>query len=673
MKDGSNPVPALVSVGLLATALGTWSSMAEGRFQWRALLAGVLVWGLSLMLGSAALAALVEKANNIDAVFSSVLGCFGLAVMLFLGTVVLHFSVLASFCLCLLLAVCAMYAVRHQRPFQRLVLDPAAIVSLVLAIGFTTLWSRQHLRGLIVTENSVTSIPWFDTYHHAVQIAHFAFASGDLLGRDPLLSAAPLQPYHYAAYMIPSLMVRLGGISAYLATVAVFAPLGTLMTGLTAYCFGRTLVSSLGGLLAMLVCLAVPDATFYLLENRWISYFFFQQIAGNGAMGTALMLLAWTACLRGVREHRRRWTFTGVGLGLCVVIFKSQIFLAYSFGLLLFACATFPRLTKPKQAAMTALATGFTGLCLFEILPRIPHAPTFSFGTTAGPNNLHWTLSKLGGGCQQCIAELAKNFPAFLLVGIPAFLVLAFGILGPLAAALAISGRIRRALQAGGMWFLWTALLNYLIVTLGFKLNDAYGDPYEIIHKTFIWPYLALAVWCGCALAAWVAARGNIVRQGVTQVVLPLVVLLLATRVHSAAAELQTAFVYPGSESSRYVSLPRDAYETARFLREHTPQDAVIQAGVIEGHLLFQSLTDRRMYVDYPPSGRDLSAAAIAAQHYLTASLNAASWNEFRSRATRVGIAYFVLFPGQQPAWTSQTQPVFESGQYRVYAIESAS
>ena len=662
-------VPAITTVGSLTVALATWTAIAAGRICWPMLLASLLLWCLSGWLGVCVLSHLTAAEDAIDPVVATVLGFYCVNVILFAGTVILRLDILVSLSFCVVLLGWVAYKTHKKQPLHRLKLEPVGAVGLFVAILFATLWSRQNLAGLVLTPTTVTSIPWLDTFYHSIYVAHFAHGAGKLLGTDPLLTVASLPPYHYAAYMVPALLVRATGISSYVAAVALFAPLGTLLAGLAAYSFGRIMVGPLAGLLAIVLCLAVPDPTFYLLDNRWISYFFLQQVAGTGAFGTALLLMAWAFCIEGVTKQLRRYTFLGLSAGLCVASFKSQVFLTYSFGLLLFAAATFPRLAIRLRIVLGLLASAVFAVCVFIVLPAVPRAPTFLPGTSAGITNLQGILGRLGGACSNCVSELSKNYLLFLAAAVPAFLTLTFGILILLCPLLAVSRPIRKGLRPGSMWFLWTAMISYLIVTLGLRLNESYGDRYEIIHKTFVWPYLALCTWCGCALAAWLLAREAWLRRILATAVLPLALVALGFKVNDCANSLQTGFVYPGSDKAPHIALSRSASDAAAFLRGNTPKNAIVQLGAVEGNFMFQSLMERRTYVAQGISWRYAPALTVPAKANVAAMLSAAALEGFRTRAREHHIDYFVLYPGQQPAWASVLRPIFESGEYRVYRI----
>jgi hypothetical protein len=219
------------------------------------------------------------------------------------------------------------------------------------------------------------------------------------------------------------------------------------------------------------------------------------------------------------------------------------------------------------------------------------------------------------------------------------------------------------------MWFLWTALLGYLVVTLGFGTNKGYGDPYEIIHKTFIWPYLAISAWCGCALAPWLLARGVRLQRLAVIVVLPLALVALGFTVNSCANRLQNGFVYAGSNAAMNIALPRGAFDVAGFIREKTPTGAMVQSGAVDGSFMFQSLMERRGFVVYRGQGWHEPPSAAPARLNLAAMLGAPTLEGFRTQARACGIDYFVLHPGQRPAWANTLQPIFQSGEYRVYRV----
>jgi hypothetical protein len=212
-------------------------------------------------------------------------------------------------------------------------------------------------------------------------------------------------------------------------------------------------------------------------------------------------------------------------------------------------------------------------------------------------------------------------------------------------------------------------VLNYLFVTLGLKLNAGTGDPYEIVHKTFVWPYLAVSTWCGCAIAAWLGAQGPMLRKVLLLTAFPLTLLVLGAKVDECADQLQTAFIYPGSDAGSRVTVPRAAFDTAEFIRESTPTQALVQGGVSDGSLMLQSLMERRFYFNLPAHASASTEVVAQANAELAALLSASTQEEFCQRARQRQIDYFVLYPGQQPLWATSMQPVFQSGEYRVYRI----
>jgi hypothetical protein len=178
------------------------------------LLASLLLWCLSGWLGVCVLSRLTAAEDAIDPVIATVLGFYCINVILFAGTVILRLDALVSLSFCVVTLGWLAYKTRKKQPLHRLKLEPVGAFALLVAILFATLWSRQNLAGLVLTPTTVTSIPWLDTFYHSIHVAHFAHGAGKLLGTDPLLTAASLPTYHYAAYMVPSLLVRTTGISS---------------------------------------------------------------------------------------------------------------------------------------------------------------------------------------------------------------------------------------------------------------------------------------------------------------------------------------------------------------------------------------------------------------------------------------------------------------------------
>jgi hypothetical protein len=668
MRSPAPLVAAIVPVAVTALALGTWASVAADQVVWLAVPVALGICGLAQLIGVCVASRLGNEDADIDPIVSLLVGLFCVQIGLFVGTVLLRRNLLLSALLCCALGWLLAKLAARKRALERLRLPPLGSASLLLGVVFTSIWSQQSLSGLVLSADQVISVPWRDAFYHSVFIAHFAHGSAATLGTDPLLGNAALPPYHYAGHMIPSLLVRWAGVSSYAASVGVFAPLGGLSTALAAYSFGRLLVSPLAGLLAVLCCLAVPDPSFYALQSRWVSYFFFQQIAANGALGCALLALAWAYCLKGVAERDRRCVGFALLAGGCVALFKSQIFLGYSFSLLLFAALFLPRLPLRTRAALGVGATALFALSAGVILPAIPRAPTLALGGGGLSENLQLALSRTWQSSRPWVEELAGHPERLYLVGGGLLLGAMLGVVGLLFVALMSSRGVRQRLGRCLVAFGGIVLANFVVVAFLLRPNQGYGDPFELVHKTFVWPYLALSLWCGCGLAAWVAARQVAAREAIGFVVLPLGCIGLGFWSDACAHQLMDGFVYPGSEADARLPIPRGMYETARFLRSHAEEGATVQLAVNDDKLAYSALVERHaVAVILAHTARDESTRQQV--QTLQELIVAPTEDDALRLARALHLDYMVLLPGQLPAWSHSMQPIYESAGYKVFAL----
>jgi len=197
----------------------------------------------------------------------------------------------------------------------------------------------------VLTPTTVTSIPWLDHLLSFLStVPTFAHGAGKLLGTDPLLTAAVTSDHDHYGSVHGAQFRSCGQPESHrtVAAVALFAPLGTLLTGLAAYSFGRIVAGLFAACLQLFCALRSQNRPSTCSTIAEISYFFFQQVAGTGAFGTALLAHGvGVFAYEGVAKQLPPIHFSRALRGAVCRLFKSQVFLTYSFGLLLFCHSDF--------------------------------------------------------------------------------------------------------------------------------------------------------------------------------------------------------------------------------------------------------------------------------------------------------------------------------------------
>lgn len=657
------------AVLLPTVAVSTWVALAAGRWSFLATLAALVFFAWAEFVGSLIVMRFLgpDDENRQDGILAFVLGLFTLQIVATVCLIVLRLNALVTSVSSIGLAALAAVAYGRRYGFRWTLPSPESVAMLVIVSVFVGIWSLQNLKGITLLPELAISPPWLDVSPHSMWIGHLAHQSGARLVENPYLAGSPLPTYHYGGYMLASLMARLAGLSAYTAAVSIFPTTGLLLTGMVAYLFGCSFSGPRAGLLAAMFAVVVPDPSFYVLENRWVSYFFFQEIGGSGAFGAALMGLAWILCLKGARENRRKTVLLSLFLAASVFAFKSQIFLVYTVALVGFAALTWPRAGRLQRGSYFLLVV-VAFFAATSLLSYVPLAPTLELAKSGLGLNLKMMVAHLPPVFRAWVYDTGPVYWDALWFLVPFVSFAVFGLwflgLGLLAASL----RVRRSLPRVLWWFPWIILINFLIVACGLKENNGYGDPFEVLHKTFVWPYFAIAAWVGLAAAVWLRLRSW--KRGWLFLGLACLSAGLAIpTVLKCARALQSGFVYPGSSGDLNVAIPRGKYEVATYLSQHTPSDSVVQIFDPDRRLVFTGLSERHQYVVDPHVNVKTSPEVAARLKAVEALFASPSAEALKRTGRLLGIKYLVLPKDGNPPWRDLLMPLLDRHGYRIYRL----
>ena len=489
---------------------------------------------------------------------------------------------------------------------------------------------------------------------------------------SPAMAGLPPPPYHYASYMLAAAMTSLASGEAFAAAAGIYAPVGTLLTGLAAYVLGKAIGNRVGGLIAASGVMLVPDASFQGIGNRWTSYFFFQQVGIGGAYGVAVLGLAWALAIRAVREASIRMGLLALAFCALSAIFKVQIFMVYSPVLVAFLCLFYPRLALRRRLLCSAVAAaGYTALV--AVARSVPLAPTIAFSTSGAGMNLRLIANNFEANAAGIFAGYLgphASYGALLIVGVPLILFTTYGLwLVPLACALVLSIRRQPDLMLASVPLL--ALAGHLVVALGMAENTGYGGPDEIIHKTFVWPYFIVCVWTGAMLGLELARRAQGIRRARFVVAGWSAVALGLALDWRCAQTLQSGMLW--GKNLMDVHVPIGLYESARFIREHSPPHSVVQLSENDAFYMLAALGERQPYVLHSAVNSGAPGPeAIRRFEQVRSILEKTTSEAARAEAHSLGIEWLVVSHPPQARWERDDPDIlaFEAHGYRVYRMD---
>jgi hypothetical protein len=665
----------LGTIAALALVFGTATLVLHGAAA-KALAPAVLpasfaFYATALMAGVATLMLLPRARPEIAATEALLTGtllvsCLLLALaFLSRGGILVHALVVAT-------VTAATYAAAVRRSPAPLALGRHGALAIAVTLVASALWSFENLQGLVVATTPKVSHPWVDVFFHAQRIALFARASGPATLDDPSLSGIPLPPYHYASYLPPAFVAAATGVDAYGLAASVLPTLGTQLTGLAAYTMGAAWFGPAGGLLATLGLLLVPDPSFLGLGSRWTSYYFHQQVGPSGSYAVAALGLAWVWALRAARDRSLSWAIAAVAACGAVALFKVQIAAAYALGLLLFVAASLPSVPR-RVVAMAAVLVAAAGA--FHLSRHVSGAPTLALSSD---------------GLQSLLALLASRLPPWLvapwssllppdsgearrlLIGVPLIVV---GIYGPwLVVAAVAAGRVLRmeALRPT-LWFPAITLASHLaVLTLLAPNRGPHGDPHEIILKTFVWPYFALAVWGSGALAGW-PSRSALPAHGAWRTAV--LVALMIGAVAWCGQRVQAGMAADPKFASYLLMrtpFPPGFVEAARWIREHAGPRDVVQLSGNDGLLAFGALSERGTYFAHPAvNAGPMTEEEKRRYDHLVAIREAGSVAAAARVARGLGIRWLVVSDDVRAGWADdpESEPAFATPGYSVYQL----
>jgi hypothetical protein len=252
--------------------------------------------------------------------------------------------------------------------------------------------------------------------------------------------------------------------------------------------------------------------------------------------------------------------------------------------------------------------------------------------------------------------------------GVPLILIATYGLwLAILPVALGYAWR--RGMRGMALFIpLWTILIH-LTVALGLDVNHGWGDAFEIVHKTFVWPYFAVAVWCSAVLGIWLLEDMR-TRFATVRTRLALIALSLAgiAAVSIWGKTVQSGLVW--APLAMKLQIPKGLYDVGEFLRTRSSRNAVVQFSENDAYFKLAALSERNTFVLQCSVNCQMSPLATERLAILKTMLALPDAESVRARAGQLGIDWLVV-RGHDLPWqaSSNARNVFASEEFFVYAM----
>lgn len=664
-----------------AGTLSAWATIASGSFAFSIFLAAALLAATLLGLGHIVVSTLLPTFPlATDALFVFLCGFVSLNALLLLLGFLVPYGPLFNLLLLIGAILLAFLRKKDLPPSIHTIAlnDGYAVLTLLIAAVAPILWFQESFHFASFGQDVIVFHQWGDIFVHSTIVNIFSRESGLDNLRSMFTAGEPLPIYHYAAYAIPAMLKTLSEAPALLITSTVMPSLGLFLVALSAYCLGQIYLPGPGGILAVCAVTLFPDPSFYGVSSRWNSYFFFLEIAVAVGYAIAVMGFALTLILGGLKAHLTVPVWMGVIMAGFSVFFKAPIAIVYSLALCLMAFLFMPTFSRTHRLLLSGgVLAGF--LVLIFIMRGLPGVPTLEFSSLEKFSTIETMLSISAKPIGLMRSLFTDEFRAIQSTGgklFFGFVLVSIGYLGIFLLLLPLGLRfaIKNDMPRYFVTYPLVVMLNLFIVAMCMAPNvSGSGDLYEITHKTFVWPYFAVAAWLGTVFSGPVLAilQSVATKIGTNLLTTLVVVLVCATPLYSGNQTLSVV----GWRISN-IPMPRGLYECAIFLRTHSRTDAVVQLQLPQQDLwlTFPAVSEKYSFAatfmfprthakDYPEYQRRIA--------WLDALLQESDPIHAITELRNTTIDWFVVNTTTPPAWLAHRIPEFTSGDYRVYKVST--
>lgn len=498
IKIGANRYQESIFALLCSGIVILWSYHFNGRFDsWSALFDLIIIYS-SISLGDIIFRFIGNGIiQEVGVSLKLVSGFISIsAIFLYVKFLIPHFSDIIFLASCGLINCIKFF--RRETEVHCLKKPVLQNIAVLLLCGlFTTLWCHDSFKHPFYSQgNNQVEIPlWRDCFYHMRMISSIGQVGQINDISNIVMQGAKVPPYHYASYIIPSLMYSIVKINSYDAYVNFLLPFGLLLSGLSAYCLIASLYGPWSGVFSACILFILPDGYFQGFHNKFLSYHFLQQVGPSALYGISCLSIGWICIIRGcVTNQLRPVLFGWIFIGLCIM-FKAQLFVASSLVGIVYPILFLNSIKRRNKCIYiptvlvvftTVLAVTNNSSYLPRIVPNFTsmHAYASILVNSCDPGTIlkyvktlmdYASGNSFGYGLSLVVLIIFQTFGIYLLL----YILFSF-----------VFKNVENKVKLLFPLFITT---NYLIMSIALAFDThSIGMPEELLHRPFVWAYFSV-------------------------------------------------------------------------------------------------------------------------------------------------------------------------------------
>jgi hypothetical protein len=577
---------------VLISAIAFWIFRVSGQFSSTPLLIIIYIVVICALIGRLLSDALIRVPNMVSFSGAFLIGALVANSLLLMGSFLSPFGLIWNW----LFISTATLGFALKKKWQSdipIFASQAWADSLIVlfACSVITIWCWDLLHPMQINSQAIAFKAWGDIFYHMSQMNVFSRMSDFRLESDILSSELPFRLYHYASYLLPSLLAKASGLNSFAVYAGLLVPLGLLLLCFSAYFLASLIFGSWAGLFAAMALFLLPDAFHQGWGNLFLGQFHWL-IQASPAMsyGVACAALVFSCIFLFYREQKIRFVVIAYVFVMMTLLFKSQIFVAISLPALILPILIYQKINLFQKGILIVICLAiYVGIITFA--NSMPNFPPIRLNGQGFIPYTHWLNDIQAPGLLKNIlnSSLVLNHRLIQVI-----VYVGFVLVTSMGWALAIYPLVLKSLshKVGLSVALFPVLIIsiYLVMALGLALNDSeVGLPEELLHRPFIWTYFILTVWTAAGLYLWAVNRQKL--NGVSKYYPFALISLFILFPLNNYENIQ------GHTQSSQIQLPLCQYQSAQFIKENLNSQEVFQDSNVDTAMILTALSAKPEFV----------------------------------------------------------------------------
>jgi len=534
---------------------------------------------------------------------------------------------------------------------------------ILFACFISSIWCWDLLQPIQLGSEFISLNAWGDIFNHMSQINVFSRATNLHFEADILSSEIPFRLYHYASYLLPSLISKVANFTSYAVYAGFLVPMGLMLLCFATYLLASLLFGQWAGLFASFMLLLLPDPFHQGFGNLFLGQFHWL-IQASPAMpyGIACAAIAFACIFQFYKSQQLKLIFVAYLFVIFALLYKSQIFVAISLPALLLPILIYKNIGLISKIFLIGIFLGIY-IGTITIANSFPGLPPIRLNGTGFIPYTNWLNDIQSFGI---IKDMINN-PLVLQhrwVRIPAYIGLL--LLTSLGGALIVYTFVLKGISRNLGWFISLfpvfIIIIYILMAFGLALNDSeVGLPEELQHRPFVWAYTVVSIWAYAGVYLLCFGRQP-PKNYITRVFLIILGGALFIFPFKNYKDIQ------GHIQTSKLVIPICEFKSAIFIEENAPHGAVFQESGADSLMVMSAFSRKQEFaVNF------LGSKIPKAIQYRLAELNSAKQIADPQLVNKYMLAhqirYFIVNPKENLPWEGalNSKLVYECGGYRIF------